>query len=182
MKLLVACLALAFVACQPLYGGKPEHLHTPEKKKKPPEAEGPAVEVKYVDDCNADFRDAPKKNLPAAQMSMSRQLADAGDAALTQGDKEKVEQKKVDLWREAIDKYRNALVKDPYNITATLQLAVAYDKLMRKGCAIAMLKRLATLSNNPKWAGEANRNIDSIDSNGQWFKGYRKDALAAVGR
>ncbi len=180
MKQLVACLAMALVACQPLYGGKPEHLHTPEKKKKPPEAEAAPVEVKYVDDCNADFRDDPKKVHP--QVAMSRQLTDAGDTALVQGDKEKVEQKKVDLWREAIDKYRNALIKDPYNINATLQLAVAYDKLMRKGCAIAMLKRLAALSNNPKWSNEANRNIDSIDANGQWFKGYRKDALAAVGR
>ncbi|MGE5182734.1 MAG: hypothetical protein ACM31C_11755, partial [Acidobacteriota bacterium] len=80
------------------------------------------------------------------------------------------------------DKYRNALIKDPYNVTATLELAVAYDKVLRKGCAIAMLKRLSALSNNPKWANEANRNIDSIDANGQWFKGYRKDAMAAVGR
>ena len=45
-----------------------------------------------------------------------------------------------------------------------------------------MLKRLSALSNNPKWASEANRNIDSIDANAQWFKGYRKDAMAAVGR
>jgi len=180
MKHLVVCLAFALGACQPLYGGKPEHLHTPEKKKKPPEADAAPIEVKYVDDCNADFRDDPKK--VHAQTPMSRQLTDAGDAALQQGDKEKVEQKKVDLWREAIDKYRNALIKDPYNITATLELAVAYDKLMRKGCAIAMLKRLASLSNNPKWANEANRNIDSIDANAQWFKGYRKDAMQAVGR
>ena len=83
--------------------------------------------------------------------------------------------------KEAIDKYRNALIKDPYNVDATLKLAVAYDKVLRKGCALAMLKRLAALSNNPKCASEANRNIDSIDANGQWFKGYRKEAMAAVG-
>jgi hypothetical protein len=180
MKHLVACLALALVACQPLYGGKPEHLKNPEKHKRPPEAEAPPAEIKYVDDCNADFRDDPKKVHP--QTPMSRQLSDAGDAAMQTSEKEKNDQKKVDLIREAIDKYRNALIKDPYNITATLQLAVAYDKMLRKGCAIAMLKRLAALSNNPKFAPEANRNIDSIDANGQWFKGYRKDALAAVGR
>lgn len=180
MKSLVACFALALMACQPLYGSKPEHLHTPEKKKKPPEVEAPTADVKYIDDCNADFRDDPKKVHP--QTGMSSQLATAGETAMQQGDKEKNMQKKIDLWREGIDKYRNALVKDPYNITATLQLAVAYDKLMRKGCAIAMLKRLAALSNSSKFSSEANRNIDSIDANGQWFKGYRKDALAAVGR
>jgi hypothetical protein len=180
MKHVVACLALMLVACQPLYGGKPEHLKNPEKKKRPPEAEAPPPEIKYVDDCNADFRDDPKKVHP--QTPMSRQLSDAGDVAMQSSEKEKNDQKKVDLIREAIDKYRNALIKDPYNITATLQLAVAYDRVLRKGCAIAMLKRLAALSNNPKFSNEANRNIDSIDANGQWFKGYRKDALAAVGR
>ncbi len=183
VKHLVACLALALVACQPLYGGKAEKLHNPEKHKRPPEAEAPPPEIKYVDDCNADFRDDPKKGTAAHPLTpMSRQLTDAGDSALQQAEKEKNDQKKVDLIREAIDKYRNALIKDPYNVTATLELAVAYDKVLRKGCALAMLKRLASLSNNPKWANEANRNIDSIDANGQWFKGYRKDAMAAVGR
>lgn len=180
MMRLVACLALATVACQPLYGGKPEHLRNPEKKKKPPEVDAPPPEVKFVEDCNADFRDDPKKAHPQVQMGVALQAA--GDTAMAQGDKEKNEQKKIDLWREGIDKYRNALIKDPYNIPATLQLAVAYDKLYRKGCAIAMLKRLAALSNSSRFASEANRNIDSIDANGQWFRGYRKDALAAVGR
>ena len=71
---------------------------------------------------------------------------------------------------------------DPKNRDYALKLAVAYDRVLRKGCAIAMLKRLASLSNNPKWTSEANRNIDSIDANAQWFKGYRKEAMAAVGR
>lgn len=174
------CLALAATGCQPLYGAKPEKLHNPEKKKKPPEVVEAAPEVKYVEDCNADFRDDPKK---APHFTpMSKQLEQTGDTALDQGDRSKDDQTKVGLWREAIDKYRNALVKDPYNVEATLKLAVAYDKFLRKGCAIAMLKRLAALSNNPKWSSEANRNIDAIDANAQWFKGYRKDAMAAVGR
>jgi hypothetical protein len=45
-----------------------------------------------------------------------------------------------------------------------------------------MLKRLASLSNNPKFARTANPAIDSISDNAQWFKRYRKDAVAAVGR
>jgi hypothetical protein len=181
MRLLVAlALAVGVVSCSPLYGGRPEKLKNPDKKKRPPEAEVTAVEIKYVDDCNANFSDDPKKARPQPQLAV--QLVAAGETAIDQADKAKEDSMKISLLKEAIDKYRNALIKDPYNIPATLKLAVAYDRVLRKGCAIAMLKRLASLSNNPKWTSEANRNIDSIDANAQWFKGYRKDALAAVGR
>ncbi|NVB83472.1 MAG: hypothetical protein HOV81_34180 [Kofleriaceae bacterium] len=174
------CLAFLFAACSPLYGGKPEGLKTPSRKKRPPEAAEAAPEIKYVDDCAANFSDDPKKAHP--QVQMSRQLFDAAESSLEQSDAAKEDNAKVGLLKEAIDKYRNALIKDPYNVPATLKLAVAYDRVLRKGCAIAMLKRLSSLSNNPKWTSEANRNIDSIDANAQWFKGYRKDAMAAVGR
>jgi len=178
-----ACLALAVgavAACSPLYGNKPEKLKNPERKKKPPEAVEAAPEIKYVEECNANFSDDPKKARP--QPPMARQLFDQGEASLDQADKAKEDSMKVSLLKEAIDKYRNALIKDPYNVPATLKLAVAYDRVLRKACAIAMLKRLAALSGNPKWSSEANRNIDSIDANAQWFRGYRKDAMAAVGR
>ncbi|HEY5952287.1 MAG TPA: hypothetical protein VIV40_42610 [Kofleriaceae bacterium] len=178
--LVVLALGLGVVSCSPLYGGRPEKLKNPDKKKKPPEQETAVAEIKYVEECSANFSDDPKKAHPQPQMA--KQLFDAGESQLDQADKAKEDTMKVSLLKEAIDKYRNALIKDPYNIPATLKLAVAYDRMLRKGCAIAMLKRLASLSNNPKWASEANRNIDSIDANAQWFKGYRKDALAAVGR
>lgn len=184
----MVCLALLFgtaalttvTGCSPLYGGKPEKLKNPERKRKPKEAETVAVEITYVEECNANFSDDPKKARP--QPPEGRKLFEAGDSALEQADKVKEDSMKVSLLKEAIDKYRNALIKDPYNVPATLKLAVAYDRVLRKACAIAMLKRLASLSNNPKWASEANRNIDSIDANAQWFKGYRRDAMAAVGR
>jgi hypothetical protein len=181
MRLLVAlALAVSVPACSPVYGGKPEKLKNPPKKKKPPEVADAEVEIKYVEDCSANFSDDPKK--VRAQTPMSRTLFDQGESALDQADKAKDDSAKVGLIKDAIDKYRNALIKDPYNIAATLKLAVAYDRALRKGCAIAMLKRLSSLSNNPKWTSEANRHIDTIDANGQWFKGYRKEAMAAVGR
>ena len=105
-----------------------------------------------------------------------------GDTALQQSGKAKDPPAQAELIRVAIDKYRNALVKDPYNSEATLKLAIAYDLVYRKGCALAMLKRLASLSANPKFAKQANRNIDSVTDNTQWFKGYRKDAISSVGR
>jgi hypothetical protein len=166
--------------CQPLYGGKPEKLVAPAKKKPPKEEAIVEVQIKEIDECQADFRGDPKNVRP--QSSLSNQLTQEGDTAIANSDKATDPTAQAGLIRESIDKYRNALLKDPYNAEATLRLALAYDKVYRKGCAIAMLKRLATLSNNPKYAKAANPAIDSIGDNGQWFKRYRKDATAAVGR
>lgn len=166
--------------CQPLYGGKPEKLVAPSKKK-PPEGEPFAdAPIKEIEDCQADFRADPRTVRPNSKLS--DQLTGEGDTALASSDRAAEPDAQAGLIRESIDKYRNALLKDPYNAEATLKLALAYDKVYRKGCAIAMLKRLATLSSNPKYARTANPAIDSISDNGQWFKRYRKDAISAVGR
>lgn len=168
------------MGCQELYGGKPEKLPVPPKKKAPPE--GPITEtpVKEIDECTADFRSDPKLVRP--QTGLSNQLTGEGNTAIANSDKATEPAAQAGLIKEGIDKYRNALIKDPYNVEATLRLALAYDRVYRKGCAIAMLKRLATLSANPKFAKSANAEIDSISDNGQWFKRYRKDAMTAVGR
>src|SRR5262245_19936880 len=106
-------LGFALGACSPLYGGKPRKLRNPEEKKKPPEADV-MVEVKYIDDCNANFSDDPKKAHP--QPPMAKTLFDQADSALDQSDKAKEDSMKVGLLKDAIDKYRNALIKDPYNV------------------------------------------------------------------
>jgi hypothetical protein len=176
------CLAIVVfgVGCQPLYGGKPEKLATPVRKKPPKEEPVAEAPVKMIDDCTADFRADPRT--ARQNTSQSNDLTSQGDTALSNADKSTDPSAQAGLYKESIDRYRNALIKDPYNPTATLKLALAYDKVYRKGCAIAMLKRLATLAANPKFSRVAGAEIDSIGDNGGWFKHYRKDALAAVGR
>jgi LPS sulfotransferase NodH len=179
----LACLVIAagtLSGCQALYGGKPEKLRNPEKKKRPPEAPEAEVKVQYVEDCVADFRGDPAKARP--QPGIANQLVGEGETALQSSDKAKDPQGQAELIKVSIDKFRNALNKDPYNDEATLQLAIAYDRVYRKGCALAMLKRLSALEGNPKYAKGAKLSIDKVTDNGQWFKGYRKDAVAAVGR
>lgn len=181
---IAVCFALAsaglLVACQPLYGGKPEKLKNPEKRHKPADAPEAEVVIKYVEDCSANFRDDPKRVF--RDTSTSNTLVGGGDDALGQADKAKDPASQAELLKVSIDKYRNALSKDPYNAEATLKLAIAYDRVYRKGCALKLLARLAALEANPKFQKEAKRAADQVNDSKEWFKGYRKDAVAAVGR
>ena len=183
----VFVLGVVFVAggvsltgCQPLYGGKPEKLATPQKKAPPKEEPVVEAPIKMVDECTADFQADPRTARP--QASQSEALTEQGNTAIANSSKATEPSARAGLLRDGIDKFRNALIKDPYNAAATLKLALAYDKVYRKGCALAMLKRLATLAGNPKFSRIANAEIDSIGDNSEWFKHYRKDAMTAVGR
>jgi len=178
-KCLAAC-AIALAACQPLYGGAPEKLLSPPKKKRPPEAETAEAPIKYIEDCTVSFQDDPKKYHPNPKRS--GELVELGDTAQQLADKAKEPQTKVAGIKDALDKYRQALIQDPYNANATLKLALEYDLLLRKGCALALLKRLAALTNNQKFERSAKQAIQAIVDNEGWFKGYRNDAKKAVGQ
>lgn len=177
--LVLACLLTA-TACQPLYGSKADKLSSPTKKKKPPEPQGEAVQVKYIEECEAKFREDPK--LARQDTTRANSLVADGESAMSQANKAQDPAAQAELIKVAIAKYREALLKDPYHQEATLKLAVAYDSVLRKGCALALLKRIQTLQASQRFARGANRAADDVVDNKQWFKGYRKDAESAVGR
>ena len=115
---------------------------------------------------------------------MSRQLVDAGDTALSSAEHAKDDQQRGrPRRRKRSTSIATRSIKDPYNVDATLKLAVAYDKVLSQGLRDrdAQAARRSSRATR-RTAGEANRKIDDIDANGAWFKGYRKDAMAAVGR
>jgi hypothetical protein len=179
LAILIAAIGAAS-GCQPLYGGKPEKPPAVVRKKAPPAEVVVDVPVKEIEECQADFRgDNKRVNI---QAKLARDLIIQGTDAVVAADRTPDPMASALKVRDGIDKFRNALTKDPYSIDATLQLALAYDRVYRKGCAILMLKRLATLSGHPDFAKQANAAIDSIGDNGQWFKRYRKDAMSAAGR
>ena len=62
-----------------------------------------------------------------------------------------------------------------------LKLAVAYDTLMRKGCALALLKRIGDMKRHPRFQQAARATASDVAGNATWFRGYRSDAIAAVG-
>src|SRR3954463_11446364 len=106
---LLACVVLAsagLTVCQALYGGKPEKLRNPEKKKKPPEPPDEVATIKYVDDCAADFRGDPAKVSP--QPSIANQPLGGGETALQSSDRAKDRASAAELIKLSIDKFRNA--------------------------------------------------------------------------
>jgi hypothetical protein len=144
--------------------------------------EPPPPKLAYVEECTVDFRKEPKgvkRQTAAAQAEVA-----TGDAATASAETLAASSAnaRIDLIVASIGKYSDALRKDPYNAEATLKLALAYDKVLRKGCALALLKRLGTLAENPKFAKEAESRIDAVTDNPRWFTHYRPDAISALGR
>jgi hypothetical protein len=173
---LIACLG--FAACQPLYGPSADPLHNPPPHPPRPGSTVATVEVPvYIEDCSTDFHRDARTATPKPRIAES--LVVAGDTQLDTATRA-TDPAKPALLVRSIETYSDALRADPYNAAATLKLALAYDKVLRKGCALAMLRRLESLTANPKLASEASRRIDDVVDNKAWFKGYRKDALAAV--
>jgi tetratricopeptide (TPR) repeat protein len=165
-----------------MYGGPPQKLRTPEPVKMPDGPLDPTpVAVAYENDCAYFETKAPKaivrKPTLAATHTVEGDKKSADYDVAPAADKE-------DLINESIREYQRALREDPYNAEATLRLALAYDKVRRKGCALALLERLEKLAQNPKFSAEANAAIDQIEQRGnrKWFGDYRRDAMRAVGR
>ena len=153
------CLALCLLGlgagCQPLYGGKPEQAADAGQEEAA--QGGGGRRGPGQDDRGLHGRLPGRSARPSgSRPSLSNDLTDQGSTAMTNSDKATDPTAQAGLIRESIDKFRNALIKDPYNAEATLKLALAYDKVYRKGCALAMLKRLATLAANPRFSRTAN--------------------------
>ncbi len=173
-------LVLLVVSGCSMYGAPPQHLRTPEPIKPPKDLPGDPKVVVYNDECDFFTVKAPK---------VKREIAEA-TAHTAEGDKKLADyevappEAKTDLIVDGLDEYSAALKKDPFNAKATLKLALAYDKVLRRGCALVLLERLEKLAQNPKLSAEANDAIDEITQRGnrKWFEGYRKQALRAVGR
>lgn len=177
----VLSAALSLGACSPLYGGKAERLKPPTKKPRPPEAEVTAAPIKYIDDCTVNFATPQVK---PNNSSAARSSAENAEQKVDESIRSEDPRQQVIALESAMTAARNALKVDPYNANATLQLARAYDRALRKGCALALLKRLSALemATSYDFARDAKAALDRVSDNPKWFSGYRKDAMSAAGR
>ncbi|MBX3156542.1 MAG: hypothetical protein KF773_11120 [Deltaproteobacteria bacterium] len=172
-----AIASLALLACQPMYGEKPDTLGKVKpiaKKTDGKDGEPAKKEDPYVTACSFNSHLDPKvygKRDP----KLAEPLRIAGDAKITVAQQSTVEKARVKQYQLGLDDYAAALKKDPYDADATLGLARAYDGLKRSGCAVMLIKRLADLTRSDKYADSARRAIAQVQSNPDWFKDYRQD-------
>ena len=169
-------LVLALAGCQ-MYGGPPAHLRTPEPTKPPP-TPVIAATLPQAETCEVDFARPVAK---ARRTKDAEKLSTAGDQALRRADPADTPER-VALVEQSMTDYDRALAADPYYAEATLGLALAYDRVQHKGCALAMLRRLEALTNNSVLRGDAEAAIQRVADNVHWFKEYRREALQAVGK
>jgi len=183
-KLWVVAAVFGLVACGPMYDSKAPKLKNPpivpeSKRKIPPEPELPKPQP--IEEC-VFHTDPPPAKGPKRDTAKSKEYVTTGDQQINASDKAADIKPKGDLLIDSIQAYGNALMRDPYNAEATLKLAVAYDKALRKGCALKLLDRLAKLAAHPTYEKAANVQIDEIENHKTWFGDYRKDALKHAGR
>lgn len=178
-KSLIAACAVALTASCAMYGdpaprvkNPPPIRHTEIVEKDPPKV--------YIDDC--DWKVVQPTKAPKRDVVRSDQHVKVGDTAAVGADKAAVPADKTKLLIDSIQEYGAALERDPFNAEATLKLALAYDKVLRRGCALALLDRLGKLADHPTYERSATERIDDVENHKSWFGDYRKDALKALKR
>lgn len=176
-----ASLALVLGACG-MYVNKSEPLSKPSpikpSKDLPKDDVATAPPLKEICDYHWNAP-PPTKKVPASRVEQQERL---GDAKLEVYVKATDPVERSNAIAEGMEAYARALVDDPFNPVLTLKLALAYDKVNDKGCAIALLGRLAKLSDNPKFQAQADLTIGEILDRRDYFGRYRNDAIRAVGR
>jgi hypothetical protein len=179
-------VVFAFAACQPMYGGKAPAMKNPsvvpESKRKIKTDDLPK-KAEPIETC--EWRTTPLPDptkMPKRDAVRSQEATQRADQKQLGAERATDTKAKEALLIDSIQDYGAALNKDPYNAEATLKLALAYDKVLRKGCALKLINRLAKMTAHPKLERDANAKLDEIENHKTWFEDYRPEAMKATGR
>ena len=175
-------LLLAASACSGPYSNPPEKVKRPSPKAMPDEPVVTNVIV-FAEECPVKFNEDPAKAMQQHRTGKrsADQKTQQADDLLDKAQSTTVDKEKATATVEAIAKLRSALIDDPYHADATYKLAHAYARARRKGCALALLKRLDALEKYGDFASDAKRKKDEAESD-PVFQPFRKDANGALNR
>ena len=173
-------MATSTAACSGPWSGKSEKLRKPRKKKRPKAEKPPeqvAEDIEVVEKCRTDFfgPEFKKRRRPKD----SRRMAKQADSLLVEAEQTEGP-RRIPIVTEALGTLSNALKKDPYGAEATYKMAVAYALVGRKGCALALLERLAELQKHAPVENEAYRMVQRAVRD-QAFAEFEQDAKKALG-
>jgi hypothetical protein len=174
-------LLVVLVGCKPMYGDKPEKMRDPRVTAAGSGSAEPPPTKQYDPKCTTTPNlVAPAKGAPR-DIAAAQTFVQTGDAAATKAaDAANTVDQKRDLVLDAINQYIRALQKDPYDADATVKLAILYDRTLRKGCAIYMLKRLETLAQHRAFEVQARNMKEYVYANSHLFADYRDEALREI--
>jgi hypothetical protein len=176
----LAVVAVAATGCQGLYSGKAESMKKPPQTAVPLDVDEPPPPPPEITACNTNVHKSPAGVV--RKRDVAQAAATRGDGILGQARREPDPKRRTADYLSGLGSYKDALLADPYHLDATLQMAVTYDDLHYKGCALVLLGRIGDMQANSLYAVDANRVADAVRATPQWFKTYRNEALKAVNR
>jgi hypothetical protein len=166
-----------------LVAGTPCTACQPAAKPAAPAPWKPLPQPDYIDECSANYAAEPRfaegPDVLASEIETEKAAATSADALKANDARQSTQ-----LLIESVKQYSFALQLDNYNPDATLGLAIAYDRLHRKGCALGLLTRLHDLESHLYFnvAGERARHLlERVVRDQTLFPDYRGEAITAAG-
>ncbi len=180
MKLLAACaLVLGLGAChskQPLTAPPPPLRPDPEPKVVVPTTVAPK-------DCEAVVAESQPKPMTFDERSIPEgmKLAEEAKGKLRMADSSEIDHSTKEQYiTDAVDELITALRADPYNVTATYNLAAAYAHMNRPQCALNLLQRILQMRQHQSKRADVEAELDHLLGRKQQldpnFSEMRKDA------
>ncbi len=171
LKTAGAALLAPFLASAVACGGGPIPPAPPPLR---PKAEAAATTISKEDnrtDCDPTDhnREEPARNFDERSPDEAADLARQGVGELSSAQKEGDRALREDHITKAVNLFVTSLLADPYNVTATYNLAAAYARIGRVQCSLNLLERLFAMqehhSRKEEVADSINRLLGRVGKN-----------------
>lgn len=125
----------------------------------------PAVKTAVAKDCDPVEGDGELKPISFNERSIPEgaKLAEQAKGELRTAESAEVDRATREQYiTDAVDHFITALRADPYNVTATYNLAAAYARIGRRQCAVNMLTRLLQMRPHRSKHAEVETHLDRL--------------------